>query len=319
MELPVVRKLIIDADPGIRDALAIAVALLDPELDVIALTATRGNVTAAKATRNLESILEQVDPPKWPRLGSAVKSPDPEPACLTELGTIATLDGKFGLGDTDFTMSELQHRHDSVKLLVDLVRDDPNRITLLTLGPLTNVAAAAERAGDFLSKLGALVCLGGSVSDGGDVSATAEYNIWSDPEAARSVLNSSANKTLVPLDVSNSVTLSLEQFSRLRNPSSRTLQFLQKIIPHAFRAHHQLLGQECLPLREVVAVAAVARPNLFQSQRMVVDVELGGYLCRGMTVADRRQRPQAIENVTVVTEVDGQGVLDYLMNLLQQP
>ncbi|MBI5761788.1 MAG: nucleoside hydrolase [Planctomycetales bacterium] len=313
-----VRKLIIDADPGIRDALAIVLALLDPELDVIALTATRGNVTAAKATRNLESILEQVDPPKWPRLGSAVKSPDPEPACLTELGTIASLDGKFGLGDVDFTMSELQHRHDSVKLLIDLVRDDPNRITLLTLGPLTNVAAATERAGDFLSKLGSLVCLGGSVSDGGDVSATAEYNIWSDPEAARSVLNSSANKTFVPLDVSNSVTLSLEQYNRLRNPSSRAIEFLQKIVPHAFRAHHQLLGQECLPLREVVAVAAVARPNLFQSQRMVVDVELGGHLCRGMTVVDRRYRPHAIENATVVTEVDGQGVLDYMMNLLQQ-
>lgn len=312
------RTLIIDADPGIRDALAIVLALLDPALDVVALTATRGNVTAAKATRNLECILEQVDPPKWPRLGSAIKTTDLEPSCLTELGTTSSLDGRYGMGDIDFTMSELQHRHESVKLMIDMVHDNPNRITLLTLGPLTSVAAAAERSANFLNQLGSLVCLGGAVSDGGDVSSAAEFNIWTDPESARRVLNSPINKTLVPLEVSNSVMLSLEQFNRLQNPSSRALQFLQKIIPHAFRAHHQFLGQECLPLREVVAVAAVALPNLFQSQRMVVDVELGGHLCRGMTVADRRHRPQSIENVTVVTEVDGQGVLDYLTNLLQQ-
>lgn len=313
------RTLVIDADPGIRDALAIVLALLDPELDVVALTATRGNVTAAKATRNLEAILEQVDPPKWPRLGSAVKTADSEAATLTELGATASLDGKYGLGETDFTISELQHRHESVKLLIDLVRDAPHNVTLLTLGPLTNVAAAAERSGDFLTQLGALVCLGGAVSEGGDVSASAEYNIWADPEAARRVINSPGNKTLIPLDVSNRVTLSLEQFNRLQNSSSRAINFLHKIVPHAFRAHHQFLGQECLPLREVVALVAVARPNLFQSQRMTVDVELGGYLCRGMTVVDRRHHPHSIENATVVTEVDGQGVLDYLMTQLQQP
>jgi inosine-uridine nucleoside N-ribohydrolase len=314
----VARTLIIDADPGIRDALAIVVALLDPELDVVALTATRGNVTAAKATRNLECILEQVDPPKWPRLGSAIKMVDPEPSCLTELGTTASLDGRYGLGDTNFTMSELQHRHDSVKLMIDMVHDNPNRVTVLTLGPLTNVAAAAERSAEFLNELGALVCLGGAVADGGDVTAAAEFNIWTDPEAARRVLNSPIQKTLVPLEVSGSVTLSLEQFNRFRNHASRAVQFLQKIIPHAYRAHHQFLGLECLPLREVVAVAAISQPKLFQSQRMVVDVELGGHLCRGMTVADRRHRPQSIENATVVTSVESRGVLDYLMNLLQQ-
>ena len=156
------RKLIIDLDPGIGDALAVVAALQDPELDVVALTATAGCVSAAQATRNLQVIVDQVDPPKWPRLGAASETGLPFSSTAGEVfQQCARLHGKSGLGEHDFAVAELHHRHESAKLMIDLVRSEPDQITLLTLGPLTNVAVACERFPEFPSLLGNLVCLGG--------------------------------------------------------------------------------------------------------------------------------------------------------------
>jgi inosine-uridine nucleoside N-ribohydrolase len=182
---------------------------------------------------------------------------------------------------------------------------------------LTNAAIAAERAPEFLSSLIGLVCLGGAVGVGGDATAAAEFNIHCNPQAARDVLLSPATKTLVPLDVSNRVTLTLEQLSGCLKRSTRTGELLHRLLPYAFRAQHQFLGVEALPVRELVAVAAVSRPQLFKSQRMVVDVETRGELTRGVTVVDRRRYPELQPNIDVLTDVDVQGVLDYLDECLR--
>lgn len=314
----IVRKLIIDMDPGIGDAVAAVLALLDPELDVLALTATAGCVPGAVASRNVQAVVSQLDPSKWPRIG-CVKGPAqfrrPEHESCAEL--VESLNGPTGLGDLELVVPELHHRHESFKILIDEVKANPQQVTLLTLGPLTNVAAACERAPEFLELLAGWVCLGGAISEPGDISAVAEMNIALDPESARTALGSPHAKTLIPLDVTNRVVINLDHFSRILGKASRAGEFLGKLLPYSFRAHHQVAGMEGIRLREITALAAVARPHLFKVKFAAVDVELRGELTRGMTVVDRRQSRVKTGNAHVATEVDAQGVIDYLTQLIR--
>lgn len=309
------RKLIIDLDPGIGDAVAVVLALLDPEFDLLALTATAGSVPGDVATRNLHGIVAHVDPPKWPRIGSA-----PSVAGLQRLGFESQLDalhGSTGLGDVEIFAPELHHRHESSKVLIDSVRANPQEVTLLTLGPLTNVAAACERAPDFMDLLGGLVCLAGSVAAGGDLTAAAETNVYLNPEAARSVLAGPYAKTLIPLDATNGTIVTYEEFTRISDGRSPASQFLKQLLPFYFRAHHQFLGMEGIWLREVVALAAVARPGLCRLQSLQVDVEVQAGLTSGVTVFERRPHLAGKTNASVALEVDPQGVVDYMTQLLR--
>ena len=311
------KKLIIDLDPGIGDAMAAVLALLDPGVDLLALTATAGCVSGEAATRNLQAVVEQLDPPKWPRIGSSADSAVPleQPAALN-VADFQCLNGPDGLGECRFNVADLHHRHESSKVLADLVRLSPHEVTLLTLGPLTNVAAACERMPDFLTLLENMVCLGGCIAEGGDITAAAEFNIFCNPDAARSVFQSLDSKTLVPLDVTNKPVLTFEQFNRLESAKSRGAIFLKQLLPYSFRAHHQFLGMEGMLIREAVALATITRPHLFRFERLPVDVESTGELTRGATVFDRR-RTAGTPNINVVVDVDAQGVLDYVAALLE--
>jgi inosine-uridine nucleoside N-ribohydrolase len=318
----VARKLIIDLDPGIGDAVAAALALVDSEFDVLALTATAGVVWGNVATRNLHAIVAQVDPPKWPRIGSAPSTPalerNPSTSSRTEnKARVAALNGPTGLGNIELFAPELHHRHESWKVLVDTVKAHPHEVTLLTLGPLTNVAAALERAPEFIELLRDLVCLGGSMAVGGDITAAAETNVYLDPEAAQCVLGSPAAKTIIPLDATNDVVITFENFNRISTGQSPTTQFVKQLLPFYFRAHHQFLGMEGIWLREVAALAAVARPGLCRSQPMPVDVEIHDGLTCGTTVFERRRHLSGKSGVSVALEVDPQGVVDYMTQLLR--
>jgi inosine-uridine nucleoside N-ribohydrolase len=321
--------LIIDADPGIGDAFAIALAACDPGIDLIAVTATSGCVAGAVATQNILAIIESVDPDKWPRLGGSSSPrptfPVPEfsgfafsgfkvPAFFDPL----RLSGKHGLGANELPFAQLHNQRDSAKLLVDLVRQHPHEVCVLTLGPLSNVALASELAPDFLDLIHSLVCLGGSVGVGGDATAAAEFNLFADPGSARSVLCSMTQKTLVPLDVSRQATLTFDQFDRLNEFRPDTLRwFFDELLPFSLRAHREELGLEGLPLDAVTALAAIAEPRHFSTEPMSIDVEQDGELTRGASVFDRRGIPRWQQNIDVLTAVDAQGVLDYLTRVLK--
>ena len=317
------QKLIIDADPGIGDALAIAAALLDPDLDLIALTAVGGCVSSVQAGRNLQSVVEALDPPKWPRIGvadSGQRLQEAEVACTDSPEwqiRQRCLNGPEGLGDWKPGVADLHHPKDAPKLMTELAREYPQEIVLLTLGPLTNLALACDRDAEFLGRLRGVVCLAGSVTAPGDITPTAEFNVLHHPEAARLVLRFPATKTLVPLDVSQRTMLTFEQFHRLNlTDETRCGHLLRQLIPFALRAHHQYLGVEGMWLPELTALAAIARPKLFHRTTMAVVVETEGQLTRGMTVFDRRAKPAWRGNIDVLHEVDAQGVLDYLTSIV---
>lgn len=317
-------KLIIDADTGIGDALAIAIALADPDLDVVALTAVGGAVSAVDAGRNLQALIEALDPPKWPRIGQAesaqrlaeVESVPPSPEWLAQQ---RQLNGPHGLGDWPVAVADLHHPREAAKLMTELARDYPDEITLLTLGPLSNVALAADRDAGFLGRLRSLVCLGGTIASEGDVTAAAEFNIFHHPEAARLVFKSPALKTIVPRDSSHQTMLSFDQLDRFGLTTATNCGgLLGELLPFALRAHRQHLGVEGIWLPELTALATIARPQLFKRVTMAVDVETEGQLTRGMTVFDRRQHRVWQNNVDAIVDVDPQGVIDYFTQMLKR-
>ncbi|MDG2389221.1 MAG: nucleoside hydrolase [Planctomycetaceae bacterium] len=295
-------KVIIDADPGIGDALAIALALTDPRLDVLALTATAGVVSGEQATRNLQSILESLDPVKWPRLGCC-SNPTPVSSYDSLGGNARPVDlhGTRGLGEIEPPVSSLQHLKSSVKLMTELVREMQGDITLLTFGPLTNIQLAVERMPDFLEQLNRLVCFGGVNQGPGDVTAVADFNFHADPDAAHAVMNSHCTKTLVPLDVASQFVFSFEELNRFQFESAGALGgFFKKLVTYFLRANHSHLGVEGVSLSELLALMAVTEPAQLTTEMRHVDVELQGDLTRGMSVIDRRMRTQTTEDVEIV-------------------
>ena len=310
-------KLIIDADPGVGDAIAIALALSDPNLDVIAVTATAGLASGEQAFRNLQTLVSLLDPPRWPRLGWSSAPRIVLPESPERTGHFLR-DNTFGLADCEIIEAVPHTPTDSAKILSDLVREWPGELTLLTLGPLTNLQLAVDRHPEFLEQLKGLYCLGGSLSARGNVTAASEFNIYADPESARNVLTWPATKTLIPLETAHHFGLTFDQFDALRvDEFSRLGRFLRKTIPYLLRETRNQLGREGAFLPELVALAAISRPRLFERKSLRIDVEVAGELTRGMTVFDRRGIESRQPNIDVLTEVDTVGVRDYLTQLVR--
>ncbi len=307
------RKVIIDTDPGIDDAVALTMALFDPALEVIAVTATGGNVFPNQATRNVQTIIEQLDPPRWPRVGAAPED-NPLPADGRQLH------GQNGLGNVDLPFAELAKAHPAEKVLCDEVRAAPEEITIICLGPLSNIARAMGRDPEFVSMVGRLVISGGTITAPGRECPVADFNMYCDPMAARKVLKSPATKTLVPLDISGDVTFTFDLLDQLPSQETPAGKFLRLILPFAFRAQRQVLGQEHINLHDVASVVAVTNPELFETEMLAADVETEGELTTGMVVFDRRKGSlrQWRPNVEVALKADSNAIRDCVLRSLER-
>jgi len=304
-------KLILVADPGIDGAFAVTLALFDPEIDILGLAATAGNVAHEQATRNVHILIEQLDPPRWPRLGAAL------PVEYEVDGT--DLHGANGLGGVEFPCAQLHHPHPSDKLIVDLVRQNPKEVTIVTLGPLTVLARAMDLFPDLPSQVQRIVCVGGALNEPGNAGPVSEFHFFCDPLAARQVLRCGAPITLLPLDLMRKVLFSPTDLLELPAPDSRRCQFLRKIVPFAIGASSRLYGVEGFHLKDVLGVVAVAMRGAIATRPMVVDVETRGELTRGMSVVDNRPEQRSQPNVDVGVGVDVAAVRDYIQRILGEP
>lgn len=302
------RKVILDVDPGIDDALAICISLFDPRLEVVAVTAVGGNCSPEKATRNVQAIVEYLDPPRWPRLGAA----SPPDGGLPVDGR--HLHGIDGLGGVHFDVAELHHLHPSEKVICDQIRAAPEgTVTIVALGPLTNIARAFRRDPELASLVGRVVMMGGAVSGPGNITPAAEFNIYCDPPSARAVFLSHSTKTLIPLDVTNEILLSYDLFNRLPAESTKVGSFLRQLLPPAFRGYRQQFGLEGIHVHDAVALMAVCHPDLFTTEEMAGDVETLGELTVGSTVFDRRRVPAWRHNMEVACGMRADAVIDAII------
>ena len=305
------RKVIFDLDPGIDDAVALSLALSSERLEVLAATAVGGSVGPQQATRNLQTVVEQLDPRRWPRIGNASTERVP-------LADERQLHGSEGLGDKPFNVAELVHKHPAEKVLCDELRAAPGEITIVALGPLTNIAAALQRDPEIAQMIGHLIIQGGTYSGPGNVTPAAEFNIFADPEAANVVFRSPVTKTLVPLDITTQMVITYDQADQLTQTNSRTGAFLEQVLPFAFRAYRQQLGMEGIYLSGAVATLLALQPELFETEPGVGEVEIGGSITQGMTVFDRRRHGRQQPNMDVTVGIDTAGALDCLLRGLRE-
>jgi purine nucleosidase len=306
------RKVILDVDPGIDDAMALCLALSDPELEVVAVTAVGGNVSPAQATRNVQAIIERLDPPRWPRLGAA-SEPDVRLAVDRR-----SLYGSDGLGGTGFVVAERQHLLPSEKVICDQVRDAPHSVTIVALGPLTNIARAFIRDPELPTLVGRIVIMGGTVAGPGNITPAAEFNMFCDPAAAQTVFRSPSTKTLIPLDVTNQIELSYDLFNTLPDESSKIGRLLRLLLPSAFRGYRRQFGLEGIHVHDTVTLMAVLCPDLFTMKSMAGDVEVQGELTLGATVFDRRRAPGWRHNMEVAVDMKKEAVIEAIIRGLNR-
>ena len=302
------RKVILDCDPGIDDAMALCLALFDPSLEVLAVTATGGNVAPQQATRNVQAIVEQLDPPRWPRVGAA-SAPD---TGLPVDGR--NLYGADGLGGADFEVAEFHHLHPSEKVICDQVRSlPPGSVSIIALGPLTNIARAFQRDPELPSLLGEITIAGGTNSGPGNITPAAEFNIYCDPVSARAVFRAPTTKTIIPLDVTNRIVLTFDLLNKLPDQSTKVGNILHRILPPAFRGYRQQYGLEGIHVHDTVTLMAALHPELFTIEEMAGDVEITGELTAGMTVFDRRRVPVWRRNMGVAQHLREREVVDAIL------
>lgn len=301
-------KVVLITDPGIDGAFAIALALYDPEIEVVGMLATPGNVSAEQTTKNVRIVLDQLDPPRWPRLGAA-----PE----VDYGTDGTkLHGPRGLGHTDFPCASLHHLPASEKLLIELVRQYPHELTVICMGPLTVLARAIDLHPELPALIQQIVIVGGALHEPGNAGPVSEFHFFCDPKAARKALQCNASVTLIPLDMMRKVLYSPTELLGGATEISHAYHFLRQIVPFGIAATSHLYGIEGFHLKDILGVVAVGFPAAVHATHMNVDVETHGDLTRGMSVFDRRSWQNVSSNVNVVTEVDYKAVKQYVSRVI---
>jgi len=304
------RKIVILADPGIDTAFAVALALGDPTFDVVGLIPTAGNVSAEQATANIHTLVDVLDPPKWPRTAAAI-------AVKYDANGHA-LHGPDGLGGANFPSATRHTLHPADKVLCDVIREHPRQVTLICLGPLTTLSAALDRDPALPAGLDQTIIVGGTWREPGNAGPTTEFHFSLDPTAARRVLRSELHPTIIPLDVTRRLVLSPKDLLELPNPDSRTCQFLRKIVPFGIRASSNLHGIEGFYLKDVLGIAALALPGCLTTQPLLVDVETHGILTRGMLVVDARPQPQGPPNAHLAVNAAIGEVRQYMERILKQ-
>jgi purine nucleosidase len=287
-------------------------ALFDPRLEVLAITSVEGNVPAERASLNVQTVIDQLDPPRYPRVGAATAA-DAAPDVDTR-----RMHGDDGLGNADFAVSQLHHQHPSEKIICDEVRSAPDQVSIICLGPLTNLSRAFQRDPELPLLVDQVIISGGSINCNGNITPAAEFNMFFDPLSARVVFRSPITKTLIPLEVSEQVKLSLDIVEHLPSEVSRAGRLVRRLASFSFRAHRQHLGQESINLNDVVTLIAALHPELFEAEDMAGDVETVGQLTKGATVFDCRANSLWRSNMAVATDVDVAAVRDCILRGLAE-
>ncbi|MDR3182182.1 MAG: nucleoside hydrolase [Planctomycetaceae bacterium] len=298
------KKVVFDVDPGIADALLLCLALFDPKFEIIALTSTGGNVPANIAARNLQGIVEYLDPPRLPRLGFGGVSSDSFASEYRHMQGIDTL------ADTPLTVAELRTHHPAEKVICEAVRSDPENVMVICCGPLTNLARAAAIDPELPKLLRHVYITGGSTNGEGNISACAEYNIYYDVEAAKKVFELPCTKTLVPLNITNQALLTLQHFERLPDISTKIGSLLSSMLMPAFKTYRQCYALEGIHIHDLVTYMTAANPAWAETEELAVEIETEGKITRGMTVFDKRRIPEFAASVDVVTKINIRNVIE---------
>jgi len=277
---PEARKVVIDTDPGTDDALAILLALNSPELDVKALTVAAGNVVVEQGLENALKLVSLAG-----RCDVLVAGGASHPL-VQKLVTAEFFHGANGLGNVELPAPACQADTSfAPDLIIKLIHQYPHEITLVPVGPLTNIALALRKDPSIVPLVKEVVLMGGAIS-GGNTTAAAEANIHNDPEAARGVFEAGWPLTMVGLNVTEKTLFTRADLNRLARTRGRENDFAVGVLSFMVDLASKL-GADGTPMHDPLAVGAVIERSLITTQDMRVEVETRGEFTRGETVASR--------------------------------
>lgn len=307
------RKIIIDTDPGQDDAVAILLALASPDdLDVLGVVAVAGNVPLPLTQKNARIVCELAGKPDV-KVFAGCDAP-----IKRKLITAEHVHGKTGLDGPPMkepTMP-LQDQHGVDFIIETLRNEDSGTVTLCPLGPLTNIATAFERAPDIANKVQEIVLMGGGYFEGGNITPSAEFNIYVDPEAADIVMKSGVPITMMPLDVTHKALTTKARVDRFRALGTEVGDTVAAWTDFFERFDMEKYGSEGAPLHDPTVIAYLIQPDLFQGRHINVEIETQSDLTLGATVADWWRVSNRPPNATFMKDIDAAGFYDLLATRL---
>jgi len=307
------RRIILDTDPGIDDALALMLALASPEVRIEAVTTVSGNVHVDFTTRNALALLELLgrgDIPvargsAWPLLRKPVDA--------------SFVHGDNGLGGVELPEPRIKAvgKH-AVDVIIETILSAPGEISLVPIGPLTNIALAARREPAIIQQVREVVIMGGALLVPGNDTPTSEFNIFADPHAAHIVLHAGWPVRLVALDVTMQTPMQREQVDTLVRSGSPVMRVIKQMLDYYFDVFAPAYGVTAFHMHDPLCLAAAFRPELLSWKPMYVDVELQGSLTMGETVAYFGRPNTPPPNVLAAVGVDTKQFIQLFMQRIEE-
>jgi inosine-uridine nucleoside N-ribohydrolase len=295
-------RILIDCDPGHDDAIALLLALASPEVEVLGVSTVAGNQTLDKTTANAIRVLEFAGHGEIPVAAGADRP------LVRDQFVASYVHGETGLDGPDLPppQSEPVASH-AADFLAEKIRSSDRPVTLVPVGPLTNVALLLALHPDARPER--IVLMGGAIAEG-NVTPAAEFNIWCDPEAAARVFKSGIDVTMIGLDVTHKALFTQAHVGRL---AGRVGEMVAELLRFYDTFHRSVYNFNGSPIHDALAVASVVNPDLVGTLERNVEIETESELCRGRTVVDLWRRTEREPNARVGVEVDADGFLELLI------
>lgn len=301
---------IIDCDPGHDDAIALLLALASEELEVLAVTTVAGNAPLDKTTRNALGVMELAQRHDVPIAAGAAGPLSRELVIADSVHGSSGLDGPI-LPDTSLTPAA----ETAVELMAKLIGRSSSPVTLIPLGPLTNIAMLLADHPEVVEKVAEIVFMGGA-AEIGNVTPNAEFNIYVDPEAADMVLSSGLPITMIGLEVTHQALFGASEAEWLRG-RNRVCTFVAELLDFFVANHPRTYSSPGAPVHDVVAVAHVIDPTLVTTERCAVKIDTSDGIGRGRTVVDRWHVTEWAPQVDVGFELDREAFSQLLFERLE--
>lgn len=302
------QKIIIDTDPGQDDAVAILLALASPELQVLGIVAVAGNVPLALTEVNARKVVElsgRTDVPVFAGRDRPLSR---------DLVTAEHVHGKTGLDGIELPAPTLPlQAQDGVDFIVETLRThDAGTVTLVPIGPLTNIAEAFRRAPDIIGRVQRIVLMGGAYFEVGNITPAAEFNIYVDPEAAAEVFAAGVPLVVMPLDVTHKAMTDRAWVEAMRALPGRCGPAVAGWTDFFERFDTAKYGSLGAPLHDPCTIAWLLDPDLFQGRHINVEIEIEGRWTTGMTVADWWRVSGRTPNALFLKHVDRDALFDMI-------
>ncbi|MDO8621070.1 MAG: nucleoside hydrolase [Candidatus Levybacteria bacterium] len=303
------KNIIIDTDAGHDDALAILLLIKSRAFNIKAITTVAGNSTLENVTRNaffIRDFAARTDIPIY----SGYEKP------LKRELVLAVVHGASGLDGMNLANIQYKLTHDADKQLIRLIKENPNKISLLTIGPLTNIARAFLKEPKLPGLLKQIVIMGGAIDCCGNKNRVAEFNIFVDPEAADIVFRAKVPKVLIPIDVCSDMPLFLSDFEKLHG--SELYALIMKMMREFIKGIEAYEGTKGALVYDAIAAYYLLNPKAFVLKPMDIVIETKGEYTRGMTVVEKRIAAKKMHNAEVAVKVNREKFVSDLIKMLRK-